>query len=226
MNQKYVTEKNRKLKRMRELYPAVNVRIVYKKDLGSLVERFKPREGRLMDESNFVRIAFSREAIEGRVREIGKKISADYAGKELVLVGVLKGSAYFLADLSRSIDIPHKIDFISIGVYQGTNKTGVVRITKDLDIDVFGKHVLIIEDIVRTGLTTGYLFQNIEARVPDSIKVCTLLVNPDQQLISFPIAYTGFTVTDEWLAGYGMDIDEQWRGLPYIAEVKRTKEHV
>jgi hypoxanthine phosphoribosyltransferase len=154
---------------------------------------------------------------------MGEKITADYEGKELVVIGVLKGSSYFLADLTRYIDLPIKIDFISIGVYQGsTNQTGAVRITKDLDIDVCTKHVLIIEDIIRTGLTTGYLVKNIEARRPESVRVCTLLLNPDQQIISFPIAYTGFTVGGEWLVGYGMDTDENWRNLPYIAVVRRA----
>lgn len=136
---------------------------------------------------------------------------------------MLKGSLYFLADLSRFIDLPLKLDFMSIGLYQGTAKTGIVRIVKDLDLDVTGRHVLIVEDIIRTGLTTGYLFQNIEARSPESVSVCTLLQSPDQLLLNFPIAYVGFSVTGAWLAGYGMDIGEQWRNLPYIAEVERKK---
>jgi len=172
-------------------------------------------------ETDFVRIAFTSETIAARVAELGARITSDYAGEEPVLVGVLKGSSYFLADLSRRIDLQVKIDFMSIGVYQGTTKTGIVRITKDLDIDVSGKHVLLVEDIIRTGLTTGYLVQNIEARKPKSVRVCSLLANPDQQLISFPIDYTGFTVSGEWLVGYGLDIDEKWRNLPYIAEIRR-----
>lgn len=173
-------------------------------------------------DTDFARVAFSRETIAARVAELGARITSDYAGKELVLVGVLKGSSYFLADLSRSIDMQVKIDFMSIGVYQGTTKTGIVRITKDLDIDVSGRHVLIIEDIIRTGLTTGYLVQNLETRKPESVRVCTLLANPEQQLINFPIDYTGFTVSGEWLVGYGLDIDEKWRNLPYIAEIRRA----
>jgi hypoxanthine phosphoribosyltransferase len=174
-------------------------------------------------ETNFVRTVFSRGQIEERVRELGSAITADYAGKELVAIGVLKGSLYFLADLSRFIDLPLKLDFMSIGLYQGTTKTGVVRIVKDIDFDVTGRHVLIVEDIIRTGLTTGYLVQNIEARGPASVRVCTLLLSPSQQLLSLPVAYTGFEVTDAWLAGYGMDIGEQWRNVPYIAEVERKK---
>ncbi len=177
-----------------------------------------------MDDPGFLRVAFSEDQIRLRVSEMGKAITADYAGEELIAVGVLKGSMYFLADLTRCIDLPLRPDFISIGVYsETTSRTGVVRIVKDLDADVSGKHVLIIEDIIRTGLTTGYLFQNIEARSPKSVKVCTLLLSPDQQLVGFPIAYHGFTVTDVWLAGYGMDINERWRNLPYIVEVDKNK---
>lgn len=178
-------------------------------------------------ESGFKRVLFTQEQIELRVRELGQKITKDYAGEELIAVGVLKGSFYFLSDLTRFIGIPLKPDFISIGVYQGvTCRTGVVRIIKDLDLDVTGKHVLIVEDIIRTGLTTGYLVKNIEARGPKSVRVCTLLQNPDQMLLNFPIAYLGFSVGDEWLAGYGMDIGEKWRNLPYIAEAEKSKPQI
>ena len=124
------------------------------------------------------RIAFSEETLERRIRELGEQISKDYADKELVLVCVLKGSLYFFTDLTRAIDLPIQLDFISVGVYpNATSQTGVVRIIKDLDLDISGKHVLVIEDIVRTGLTVGYLVQNLESRMPASVKVCALLVN-------------------------------------------------
>ena len=115
------------------------------------------------------------------------------------------------------------MDVISIGMYPGaTSQTGVVRITKDLDVDITGKHVLVVEDIVRTGLTLGYLVQNLESRCPASVAVCALLVNPAQQLIDVPIAYTGFTVSGAWLLGYGMDAGEKWRNLPYIVEADKN----
>lgn len=167
---------------------------------------------------------FSAKAIQNRVAELGRQISLDYAQHDLVLVSVLRGSLYFFADLTRNIDLPMALDFISVGVYPGTtNQTGIVRITKDLDLDITGKHVLVIEDIIRTGLTTGYLVQNMESRKPASIKICTLLDNPAQRLVNIPIAYTGFEVTGAWLMGYGMDIREKWRNLPYIAEVEKTE---
>lgn len=169
------------------------------------------------------RIAFSEAALQKRIYELGAQIAADYAGRELVVVGVLKGSMYFLADLTRAISLQLQVDFISIGMYPGaTSQTGVVRITKDLDVDITGRHVLVVEDIIRTGLTLGYLVQNLESRSPASVGVCTLLLSPDQQLIHIPIAYSGFTVSDTWLMGYGMDVDEKWRNLPYIVEIDRN----
>jgi hypoxanthine phosphoribosyltransferase len=168
------------------------------------------------------RVAFSEDAIQNRVREMGAQIAADYGGQELIVVGVLKGSLYLLADLTRAIPMPLQVDFMSIGMYPtATNQTGVVRITKDLDLDITGKHVLVVEDIIRTGLTLGYLVQNLQMRCPESVKVCALLVNPNQQLINMPVAYQGFTVSDTWLIGYGMDVSERWRNLPYIVGVDK-----
>lgn len=168
------------------------------------------------------RILYTEEDLAAKVKEIGRRISQDYAGKELIVVGVLKGSLYFFADLTRAIDIPIGIDVIAIGNIQNTtSQTGIVRITKDLDLDITGKHVLVIEDIIRTGLTTAYLVQNLDVRKPASIKVCTLLFNPDQMLINVPVEYYGYEITDTWLVGYGMDVHEQGRSLPYIAELEK-----
>ena len=167
-------------------------------------------------------IRFSTEKLQHRIRELGQEISQDYAGQELILVSVLKGSLYFFADLTRAIDLPIQLDFISIGTYPTvTNQKGIVRITKDLDLEITGKHVLLVEDIIRTGLTTAYLGQALQARMPASIKVCTLLSNPDEQLINVPIAYCGFVISATRLIGYGMDVREQGRNLPHIAELPR-----
>ncbi len=175
-----------------------------------------------MNQPKIRRIVYTEEVLKARIAEMGREIARDYAGQDLVLVCVLKGSLYFLADLSRAIDMPVQLDFITIGSYPDTtNRTGVVRITKDLDLDIAGRHVLVIEDIVRTGLTTAYLVQNLEMRGPASVRVCTLLVNPDQQLINVPVAYYGFRVSGIRLVGYGMDDREQGRNLPYIAEMER-----
>lgn len=165
------------------------------------------------------KIIFSEEEIKKRVEELGKQISKDYIDKHPVLISVLKGTMYFVADLTRQLDIPVNIDFMSIGVYPGiTKNTGVVRINKDLDINITGRHVLILEDIINTGLTMGYLVQNMEARKPASIKVCTLLNNPSKRLMNIPLMYVGFQVPDKYMVGYGLDHNQDFRHLPYIAE--------
>lgn len=172
-----------------------------------------------MEQPAVKKILYTNDQIQARVSELGRQISSDYEGKELILVSVLKGSLYFIADLSRAITTPIKIDMISIGVYSTTDQTGIVKISKDLDLDIKDKHVLIIEDTIRTGLTIGYLVQNLQTRQPKSVKVCSLLVNPMQQLIELPIAYTGFITSAEQVAGYGADIKDKWRNLPFIAEI-------
>lgn len=156
--------------------------------------------------------------IKSRVKELGKQISDDYRDKHPILISVLKGTMYFVADLTRELDIPINIDFMSIGVYPGiTRNTGVVRINKDLDLNITGRHVLMIEDIINTGLTIGYLVQNMEARRPASIKICTLLNNPSKRLMNIPLEYVGFQVPDITLVGYGIDCGQEFRHLPYIA---------
>ena len=173
-----------------------------------------------MADYNIKKILYTPEQIQDRIKALGREIEKDYAGKDLILIGVLKGSLYFLSDLTRCIDLPIKLDFMAIGTYaQATHQKGIVRITKDLDIDITGKHVLLIEDILRTGLTIGYLVQNLEARLPASVQVCTLLYNPEQQLINVPVGYYGFEIDRRRLIGYGMDVQEQGRHLPYIAEL-------
>ena len=178
----------------------------------------------MASERKIKRILYTEEDLKETVRRIGQWIGEDYKGKDLILVGVLKGSLYFFSDLTRAIDIPIGVDVIAIGTIPNTTqKTGIVRLTKDLDLDITDKHVLVVEDIIRTGLTTASLVQSLEARKPASIKVCSLLVNPDQQLINVPIEYYGYEISDTWLIGYGMDVAEDGRNLPYIAELDREK---
>lgn len=174
------------------------------------------------DEKNR-RIIFDASMIALTVRQLAERISADYAGQPLILVGVLKGSLYFLADLSRQLSIPVRLDFIAIDAFgQDKGHSGTVRLIKDLDLDITGCPVLLIEDILRTGLTTAYLVRNLAARGPASVKVCTLLQSPDQQLIDVPVAYCGFEISRARLIGYGMDAQEADRHLPYIAEMMPT----
>ena len=159
----------------------------------------------------------STEKVAARVRELGAKISKDYAGQSIVVVGVLKGSFIFLADLVRSIEAPCTIDFLGVSSYQGTESTGVVKITHDLTKPIQGKHVLVVEDIVDTGLTLQYLVENLKTRNPASLKVACLLDKPSRAKVRVPVEYVGFTIDDEFVVGYGLDYDGLYRNLPHIA---------
>lgn len=176
-----------------------------------------------MEPVEIKRVVIGEEELNGRIRALGQRITKDYAGRELILIGVMKGSLYFLADLSRAVDLPLQIDLMSIAVLSSTGQTGVVRITKDLDYDVAGKNLLVVEDIIRSQLTLGYLLHNLKARGAAGIATCALLFSPEEQLLNIPIEYVGFEITKrERLIGYGMDVGEKGRNLPYIAEIKGT----
>ena len=163
------------------------------------------------------------EAIQEKVRELGRQISEEY-GEEtdpLVLIGILKGSLFFLADLSRALSCPIEIELMAISSYgSSTRSSGVVRILKDLDMSIAGRHVLIVEDIIDTGLTLSYLLRNLQARRPRSLRVCTLLDKPVRRAVDIPIAYRGFVVPDEFVVGYGLDFDQRYRNLPFIGVLK------
>lgn len=170
------------------------------------------------------RVVFDEQTISSRVRELGMQITRDYSGEELVVVGIMKGALYFFTDLTRSIELPIRIDTIGFGnIPDTTSRTGVVRITKDIDTDITDKHVLIVEDVIRTGLTTAYLMQNLESKGPKDIRLCTLLLNPNRLLTTVPVHYAGFEIDDSWLIGYGMDRGEYGRNLPYIGELVKKE---
>jgi hypoxanthine phosphoribosyltransferase len=152
-----------------------------------------------------------------RVRELGAEISRDYAGRTPVLVSVLKGAFVFLADLVREVTIPVAVDFMAITRYGAGRRGGAVRIEKDLDLAISGRDVLVVEDIVDTGLTLGYLMKNLGARDPATLTVCTLLDRRARRLTKLPLRYVGFEVPDRFLVGYGLDHREGWRNLPYLA---------
>ena len=176
----------------------------------------------LGDSIEINKTVYDEEVIQSRVRELGAQITEDYKGEELIVIGVIKGSLYFFSDLTRAIDLPIKIDMIGFGnIPDTTSKTGVVRITKDIDIDITDKHVLIVEDVIRTGLTTAYLISNLESKKPKDINLCTMLLNPNRLLATIPVKYYGFEINDSWLIGYGLDQKEIGRNIPYIAELKR-----
>ena len=158
------------------------------------------------------------DTLQQRVTELGDEISHDYTGRDLLLVGVLKGAVFFLADLMRHLTVPCEIDFMAISSYgASTDSSGVVRILKDLDINIEGRHVLIVEDIIDSGLTLSYLVRNLEAREPASLEVCALLTKPDRREIDVPVRYTGFEIPNRFVIGYGLDFAERYRNLPYVA---------
>jgi hypoxanthine phosphoribosyltransferase len=177
-----------------------------------------------VDIKGLKRVVFTEDQINERVSALAAQINSDYADRHPVIISILKGTMYFAADLTRKLDIPLNIDFMSIGVYQGIAKnTGIVRINRDLDLSITGRHVLIIEDIINTGLTMGYLVQNLETRKPSDIKICTLLNNPRKRLMNIPLEYVGFEAPDINLVGYGLDCGQEYRHLPYIAQYEKEE---
>ncbi|MCL6638405.1 MAG: hypoxanthine phosphoribosyltransferase [Firmicutes bacterium] len=162
-------------------------------------------------------ILLTEEAIRARVREMGGEISRDYRNAEILCVGILKGAMIFLADLVRHITVPAFFDFMAVSSYGASTKSsGVVRILKDLDYEIQGRHVLIVEDIIDSGLTLNYLVENMKSRGPASLKICTLLDKPSRRKAPVEIHYNGFTIPDEFVVGYGLDYNERYRNLPYI----------
>jgi len=164
------------------------------------------------------------DQLKERVRALGVQISADYEGRDLLLVGVLKGATFFLADLMRNITAPCELDFMALASYGSqTDSSGVVRILKDLDAPIEGRDVLIVEDIVDSGLTLQYLLRNLGARDPASLEVCSLLTKPERRKAEVPIKYVGFEIPNRFAIGYGLDYDERWRNLPYVASLLRPE---
>lgn len=168
-----------------------------------------------------LRVLLSEDEIREKVRELGGKITADYKNSNLMLVTVLKGAVVFLADLMRQIDVPAEIDFMVVSSYgSGVKSSGVVKIVKDLDVPLAGKDILIVEDILDSGLTLSYIKELLESRGPRSIRIATLLDKPSRRKVDLQTDYIGFSVPDEFVIGYGLDYDEKYRNLPYIGILK------
>jgi hypoxanthine phosphoribosyltransferase len=166
-------------------------------------------------------VLISGERIQEKVRGMGARITQDYAGERLLLIGVLRGAVVVMGDLMRHINLPCEIDFMDISSYgSGTSSSGVVRILKDLEEDISGRHVLIVEDIIDTGLTLSYLRRSLLAKNPGSLKICTLLDKPARRLVDIPVDYIGFTIPDQFVVGYGLDYGGAYRNLPDICILK------
>jgi hypoxanthine phosphoribosyltransferase len=171
-----------------------------------------------------IKIIISRRELEKKVKELGNRISRDYSGKELILIGILKGSFVFLSDLVRQIKIPHEVDFMAVASYgQEIEGSGVVKLIKDLSVNIQGKDVLIIEDIVDTGLTLNFIRKNLLLRNPKSLEIVALLDRKERRKVQIPLRYVGFTVPNEFVVGYGLDLGEKYRNLPHIAKIEGTK---
>ncbi len=166
-------------------------------------------------------VLVSREELQAKVAELGARISADYVGKELLLVGVLKGAVFFMADLARHIAVPVALDFMAVSSYgSSTDSSGVVRILKDLDTTIEGRHVIIVEDIIDSGLTLSYLMKNLRSRRPASLEVCALLTKPSRRRVDIGCRYVGFEIPNLFVVGYGLDFAERYRTLDYVASLR------
>jgi hypoxanthine phosphoribosyltransferase len=162
-------------------------------------------------------VLIDEERLRARVAELGEEVSADYIGRDLLLIGVLKGAVFFMADLMRHLTVTCELDFMAISSYgAATDSSGVVRILKDLDINIAGRDVLVVEDIIDSGLTLSYLMRNLEAREPASLEICALLTKPERREIDVPVRYVGFEIPNRFVIGYGLDFGERYRNLPYV----------
>jgi hypoxanthine phosphoribosyltransferase len=170
--------------------------------------------------NDIAEVLVSEEAIRAKVAELGQRISADYEGEELLLIGLLRGSIVFLSDLMRKLIIPVRLDFIGIQSYGLSTESGAVRLVMDLETDISERHVLVVEDIVDTGKTLSYLVQNLKARQPASLRVCALLDKPDRRQVPIKVDYVGFEIPDKFVVGYGLDFAEGYRNLPYVGVLK------
>jgi bifunctional protein TilS/HprT len=215
LKQSLVTRKNRKLRRLRELYPDIKITLLYKKDFDTLLAKHGVGPLADMRSRSINQVKFSTAQIQKRVKELAFQISRDYSESHPVLIGVLKGVFCFMADIVREMTIPVDIDFMAISYFDQTDDS-IVTITKDIDSKIQGKPVIIIEDIVDTGMTLSYLIKHLKLKGPASVAVCTLLDKRLRRIADIKLDYIGFESPDEFLVGYGLDQNEEYRNLPYI----------
>jgi hypoxanthine phosphoribosyltransferase len=224
MKQSLVTPKNRKLRMLKELYPEINVRLLYRKDYQQLLAKagYGALEVQHLKQQDIGEILISPVELETRVRALGRKISRDYRGQTLVVVGVLKGITFLLADLARHITVPFVIDYLDLRRYAGAQPKDRVRIARDIDYPIEGRHVLLVEDIINTGLTLDYVLSELRERRPASLEVVTLLDRPLRRLVKVPVRYVGFQIPNDYVVGYGLDYRELYRNLPFICTLRAS----
>lgn len=220
LKQSLVTEKHRKLRLFQERYPDVQIKLLHRSDYLSLLAKYGFGPFSEVEVAGIHEVLISASEIERRVGELGAQISREHKGKEPLLVGVLRGVACFMADLMRHISLPLAVDFMAISSYEG-GQGGAVRIVKDLEESLASRDVIVVEDIVDTGMTLNSLLQGLLLRRPASLKVCALLDKRARRLVEVPIDYVGFEIPDEFVVGYGLDFQQKFRNLPFIATLKR-----
>jgi hypoxanthine phosphoribosyltransferase len=217
--QSLITEKNRKVRVLKEMHPDINIRLLNRADYLKLFAKFgfiTPAENKM---SGLHRYFFSKTQIQRRVKSLAKQISRDYQGQDLILIGILKGVICFMSDLMLNMSIPVAIDFMAISTPADQADTSV-QIIKDIDIDISGRNVLMVEDIVDTGMTLNYVLNHLKRYNPASLRVCTLLDKGVRRLIDVHLDYRGFEVPDEFLVGYGLDMGGKYRNLPDIGKLE------
>lgn len=219
MKTSLTAEKNRKMRLVKELYPAVNIIMLKKRDYLRLLAKYGYGPLSADQVPDIERVLLTASKIQQRIGQLGAQISRDYVGKEPVLVGVLRGVMCFMADLARNISVPSAIDFLAISSYEG-NGSNAVRILKDLDENIKGRDVLLVEDIVDTGMTLNHVIDYLNTKRPASVKVCTLLDKRARRIVNVPLDYVAFEVPDEFVVGYGLDFHQRFRNLPFIAVLK------
>jgi hypoxanthine phosphoribosyltransferase len=225
MKQSLVTPKNRKVRRLRELYPDINVKLLYRKDHEQLLAQagYAHQQLHNLRRQQIQQILISPTELETRIRSLGRRISRDYRGQSVVLVGVLKGITFFLADLARQVSVPIAIDYLGLARYYTGEKTPErkqVKIERDLDYPIEGRHVLVIEDIINTGVTLGYVLDVLRDRHPASVEVVTLLDRPGRRITNVTAKYVGFEIPNDYVVGYGLDYRELYRNLPFVCVLK------
>ncbi len=220
LRQKLITEKNRKMRLLRQLYPQVNVKLLNKKDYLRLLAKYGygPPDAKKLPDID--RVLISASKLQRRVGELGAQISRDYTGQAPMAVGVLKGVVFFMADLLRHISLPVSMDFMAISSYEN-DSGGAVKILKDLDLSIAEQHVLLVEDIVDTGMTLNRILERLRSHRPASLKVCALLDKRARRLVDVPLDYVGFEIPDEFVVGYGLDYRQRYRNLPFIGTLKQ-----
>ena len=220
MKQNLVTTKNRKLRQLRELYPEINIQLLYRRDYVRLLGRYGYGPLAEAEVKGIERVLFTREQISEKVRELAQRIEADYAGNAPVLVGILRGAFVFTSDLIRAME-EHTVEvaFMSVSRFRGEHG-GEVDVTRDIDLSIEGRHVILVQGIIDTGMTLRPIMQHVQDKGPASLEICAMFDKRARRVVDIGARYTGFEVPDEFVVGYGLDYNEQYRNLPYLASMR------